>query len=117
MVGQVHQPSGIVDGVWSNRLPVIHDHLDQRFLVFSDSQTIWFCGPVSDLPGWWALRSSITGQLLVPCAKTATRQRYAFSIAGPSAWKTASYLKIMKVRSVGCLRLICIVVAGLGASE
>src|SRR6218665_3703993 len=36
------------------------------------------CRPVSGLPGRRALRSSATGQLLVPCAKTATRQRRAF---------------------------------------
>ena len=40
--------------------------------------------PVSGLPGRRALRSSATGQLLVPRAKTATRQRCAFSIVGPS---------------------------------
>src|SRR6218665_3109920 len=32
-----------------------------------------------------------------------------------SPWKSASCLKIMKVHSAGCLSLICIVVAGLGA--
>lgn len=44
------------------------------------------CRPVSGLPGRRALRSSATGQLLVPRAKTATRQRRAFSIVGPSTW-------------------------------
>src|SRR6218665_1313815 len=52
-------------------------------------------GPWPDLPPPWirhcipgrrALRSSATGQLLVPHAKTATRQRRAFSIVGPSTW-------------------------------
>src|SRR6218665_1503194 len=38
------------------------------------------CRPVSGLTGRRALRSSATGQLLVPGAKTATRQRRAFSI-------------------------------------
>src|SRR6218665_1084143 len=32
-----------------------------------------------------------------------------------SPWKSVSCLKIMKVRFAGCLRLICIAVAGLGA--
>ena len=32
-----------------------------------------------------------------------------------SSWKSVSCLKIMKVRFAGCLRLICIAVAGLGA--
>ena len=31
-----------------------------------------------------------------------------------SPWKSVSCLKIMKLRSAGCLRLICIIVAGLG---
>src|SRR6218665_1889704 len=44
------------------------------------------CRPVSGLPGRRALRSSVTGQLLVPRAKTATRQRRAFSIVGLSTW-------------------------------
>src|SRR6218665_1448613 len=44
------------------------------------------CRPVSGLPGRRALRSSATGQLLVRRAKTATRQRRAFSIVGPSTW-------------------------------
>src|SRR6218665_2017632 len=44
------------------------------------------CRPVSGLPGRRALRSYATGQLLVSCAKTATRQRRAFSIVGPSTW-------------------------------
>ena len=67
------------------------------------------------------MRSSVTGQLLVPRAKTATWQRRAFSIVGPSTWngdspwKSVSCLKIMKVRFAGCLRLICITVVGLGA--
>src|SRR6218665_657011 len=42
--------------------------------------------PVSSLPGRRALRPSATCQLLVPRAKTATRQRRAFSIVGPSTW-------------------------------
>src|SRR6218665_1944848 len=44
------------------------------------------CRPVSGLPGRRAIRSSATGQLLVPRAKTAIRQRRAFSIVGPSTW-------------------------------
>src|SRR6218665_3259435 len=77
------------------------------------------CRPVSSLPRCRALRSSVTGQLLVPRAKTATRQRRAFSIVGHSTGmnspsKSVSCLKIMKVRFAGCLRLICIAVVGLG---
>src|SRR6218665_2510286 len=44
------------------------------------------CRPVSGLPGRRALRSSVTGQLLLPRAKTAPRQRRAFSIVGSSTW-------------------------------
>src|SRR6218665_1602634 len=73
------------------------------------------CRPVSGLPGRRALRSSATGQLLLPHAKTATRQRRAFSIVGPSPWKSVSCLKTTKVGFAGCLRLICIAVVGLGA--
>jgi len=40
--------------------------------------------PVSGLPGQGAIRSSVTGQLLVPHAKTATRQFHVFFIVGPS---------------------------------
>src|SRR6218665_870975 len=77
--------------------------------------------PVSGLPGRRALRSSVIGKLLVPRAKTATRQRRAFSIVGPSTWnglplEIRILPKIMKVRFAGCLRLICIAVAGLGAT-
>ena len=42
---------------------------------------------LSGIPGRQALRSSVTGQLLLePRAKTATRQRRAFSIVGPFSW-------------------------------
>ena len=44
------------------------------------------CIPVSGLPGRRALRSSVTGQLLVPRAKTANSQRRVFSIVGPFTW-------------------------------
>src|SRR6218665_146948 len=76
------------------------------------------CRPVSGVPGRRALRSSVTGQLLVPRAKTATRQ-HPLLVPPPgmdSPRKTVSCLKIMKVRFAGCLRLICIAVVGLGAS-
>jgi hypothetical protein len=44
------------------------------------------CRPVSDVVARRALRSATTGQLLVPRARLAARQRRAFSIAGPSIW-------------------------------
>ena len=68
---------------------------------------------VSCLPGRQALRSSVTDQLLVPRATTATRQRRAFSIVGPSTWNGLPLE--MKVRFAGYSRLICIAVVGLGA--
>ena len=40
----------------------------------------------SGLHGRRAPRSSLAGQLLVPHATTATRQRRAFSVVGPSTW-------------------------------
>ena len=46
--------------------------------------------PVSGLPGRRALRFSATVQLLVPRAKTTTRQRRAFSIVGSSTWNGLS---------------------------
>src|SRR6218665_1819473 len=55
-----------------------------EFMYFESADKI--CYFVSGLPGRRALRSSATGQLLVPRAKTATRQRRAFSIVGPSTW-------------------------------
>ena len=44
------------------------------------------CRLVSGLPGWRTLHSSVTGQLLVPRAITATMQCHTFSIVGPSTW-------------------------------
>ena len=44
------------------------------------------CRPVSDVVARRALRSSTTGQLLVPRARLTARQRQAFSVAGPSIW-------------------------------
>src|SRR5688572_4109591 len=42
--------------------------------------------PVSDLAARRALRSSESGEILVPRAHTSIRQRRAFSILGPSIW-------------------------------
>jgi len=44
------------------------------------------CRPVSDVVARRALRSAVTGQLLVPRARLTARQRRAFSVAGPSIW-------------------------------
>ena len=44
------------------------------------------CRPVSDLAARRALRSTTTGELLVPRARTSTRQRRAFSSVGPAIW-------------------------------
>jgi len=44
------------------------------------------CSPVSDVVARRALRSAMTGQLLVPRARLTARQRRAFSVAGPSIW-------------------------------
>ena len=107
-----------------------HHHNHQIFLYWSkkyplcllDSAPVYLCElcrPVSGLPAWQALRSSVTGQLLVPRATTATRQNGAFSIVGPSTWNALPLeirlLPKNKVRFAGCLKLICIAVIGLGA--
>ena len=44
------------------------------------------CRPVSDLASRRALRSSACGELLVPQARSAIKQRQAFSVSGPSTW-------------------------------
>src|SRR6218665_1565297 len=44
------------------------------------------CRPVSDLASRRALRSSARGELLVPRARSALKQRRAFSVIGPSTW-------------------------------
>ena len=41
---------------------------------------------VSDVVACRALRSRVEGELLVPRARLAARQRRAFSVAGPSIW-------------------------------
>src|SRR6218665_2543517 len=78
------------------------------------------CRPVSGLPERRALRSSVTGQLLVPCAKLQLGNVTHSPLLVPppgmdSPLKSISCLKIMKVRFAGCLRPICIAVVGLGA--
>src|SRR6218665_3881151 len=42
--------------------------------------------PVSDSASRRALRSSARGELLVPGARSALKQRRAFSVIGPSTW-------------------------------
>ena len=76
------------------------------------------CRPVSGLPERRALRSSASYWCLVLKLKL-DRVVHSPSLDHPpgmdSLWKSASCLKIVKVRSAGCSRrLICIVVAGLG---
>src|SRR6218665_2124364 len=44
------------------------------------------CRPVSDLASRRALRSLARGELLVPRARSALKQRRAFSVIGPSTW-------------------------------
>ena len=44
------------------------------------------CCPVSAVVGRRVLRSASSGELLVPRARTSTRQRCAFSVVGPSVW-------------------------------
>ena len=44
------------------------------------------CRPVSDVAARRALRSTTRGELLVPRARLAIKQRRAFSVVGPSIW-------------------------------
>ena len=44
------------------------------------------CCPVSDVAARRVLRSSARGELLVPRARLAIRQRRAFSVVGPTVW-------------------------------
>ena len=44
------------------------------------------CRPVSDVVARRSLRSATRGELLVPWARLATKQRRAFSVAGPFIW-------------------------------
>ena len=44
------------------------------------------CRPVSDVAARRALRSTTRGELLVPRARLAIKQRRAFSVVGPSTW-------------------------------
>src|SRR6218665_1834580 len=82
------------------------------------------CRQVFGLPGWRALRSSVTRQLLVPRHCLVLKLQLGSIAHSPllapppgmaSPWKSVSCLKIMKVRFAGCLRLICIAVVRLGA--
>src|ERR1043165_2332653 len=44
------------------------------------------CRPVSDVVARRALRSTTRGELIVPRARLAIKQRRAFSVVGPSIW-------------------------------
>ena len=44
------------------------------------------CRPVSDVAARRALRSTTRGELIVPRARLAIKQRRAFSVVGPSIW-------------------------------
>src|SRR6218665_3014238 len=45
-----------------------------------------FCGPTQSARNSRSLRSADQGLLRVPFARTATRQKRAFAVAGPSIW-------------------------------
>ena len=45
------------------------------------------CCPTVAIKHRISLRFSAQAELLVPCTRTVTRQRRAFSVAGPTAWK------------------------------
>ena len=55
-------------------------------LGFAPSYLRDLCRPVSDVAARRVLRFAASGELLVPRARLATRQRRAFSVVGPSIW-------------------------------
>ena len=55
-------------------------------LGFAPSYLRDLCRPVSDVAARRVLPSATRGELLVPRARLATRQRRAFSVVGPSIW-------------------------------
>src|SRR6218665_653631 len=78
------------------------------------------CWPVSGLASRRALRSSARGELLVPRARSALKQRRAFSVIGPYTWNelplTLRLLPQNKcLLSASFLRHFSLTVAGLRA--
>src|SRR6218665_106687 len=59
---------------------VIFSHILSHSVIFSHIQSHLACS------GRRSLRSPTKGDFLVPRARTATRQKRAFSIVGPSVW-------------------------------
>src|SRR6218665_1401616 len=87
-----------------------------RCLLGSAPAYLWeLCSPVSCVSGRRALRSSVSGQLLVPGPTIATIGSVAHFpwLAPPhglgSPWRSASCLRIVKMRSASYLRLTDII--------
>src|SRR6218665_2557205 len=80
------------------------------------------CRSVSDLASRRALRSSARGELLVPRARYALKQRRAFFVIGRSTWNELPLtlcllLGTMCLLSASFLRHFSLAVAGLRAPE
>src|SRR6218665_2333359 len=79
------------------------------------------CRPVSDLASRRPLRSSARGELLVPQARSALKQRRAFSVICPSTWNelplihSTCYLRTTCLLYARFLRHFSLTVAGLRA--
>src|SRR6218665_2635118 len=75
------------------------------------------CRPISALASRRALRSSARGELLVPRARSALKQRRVFSVIGPSGMisllHSACYLRTTCLLSASFLRHFSLTVAGL----
>jgi len=77
------------------------------------------CPPLSALCSW-SLHSSQQGLLLVPFARTSTKQIRAFSVVGPSTWnglpsELRIFDRILSPAFFLTLRLLCLTVLALGA--
>ena len=82
----------------------------ESYLTDTPSYLTDLCRPVSDLASRRALRSSARGELLVPRARSALKQRRDFSVIGPFTWnelpltlrllpqnKVYSFCKLLKI--------------------
>src|SRR6218665_3349536 len=55
-------------------------------LGLAPAYLVEFCGPTQSARSSRSLRSADRGLLRVPFARTSTRQKRAFAVAGPSIW-------------------------------
>src|SRR6218665_1163865 len=95
MIGGVPKFGHITDYIRD----VLHWFPVQQRILYRISSVVWYCvlgnAPsyllelfilTSACSGLLSLRSASKGDFVVPRARTATRQKRAFSIVGPSVW-------------------------------